>query len=163
MQERSWYVIQCKAKESFRAAENLENQGYRVFHPYIQVEKMRQGKIRLVDEPLFPYYLFIHLSDVADNWRPLRSTRGVLKLVSFGQTPVKVEDELISQLQERINPEPQDYLKAGDQVLIEEGPFKGLNAIFQSKKGEERVILLLNLLQKQQRLEVPVKSVKPLK
>jgi transcriptional antiterminator RfaH len=162
MTSRNWYVIQCKAKESFRAAENLENQGFEVFHPFIQVEKVRQGKLKLVDEPLFPYYLFIHLSEVADNWRPIRSTRGVLKLVSFGHQPVRVADELVEMLRERVAPQPEDYLKAGDRVLIEEGPFKGLNAIFQTKKGEERVILLLDLLQKQQRLEVPVKAIRPL-
>ncbi|MDR9467622.1 transcription/translation regulatory transformer protein RfaH [Marinospirillum sp.] len=162
MTSRNWYVIQCKAKESFRAAENLENQGFEVFHPFIQVEKVRQGKLKLIDEPLFPYYLFIHLSEVADNWRPIRSTRGVLKLVSFGHQPVRVADELVEMLRERVAPQPEDYLKAGDRVLIEEGPFKGLNAIFQTKKGEERVILLLDLLQKQQRLEVPVKAIRPL-
>jgi transcriptional antiterminator RfaH len=162
MTSRNWYVIQCKAKESFRAAENLENQGFEVFHPFIQVEKVRQGKLKLVDEPLFPYYLFIHLSEVADNWRPIRSTRGVLKLVSFGHQPVRVADELVEMLRERVAPQPEDYLKAGDRVLIEEGPFKGLNAIFQTKRGEERVILLLDLLQKQQRLEVPVKAIRPL-
>ena len=162
MTSRNWYVIQCKAKESFRAAENLENQGFEVFHPFIQVEKVRQGKLKLIDEPLFPYYLFIYLSEVADNWRPIRSTRGVLKLVSFGHQPVRVADELVEMLRERIAPQPEDYLKAGDRVLIEEGPFKGLNAIFQAKKGEERVVLLLELLQKQQRLEVPVKAIRPL-
>jgi len=162
MTSRNWYVIQCKAKESFRAAENLENQGFEVFHPFIQVEKVRQGKLKLIDEPLFPYYLFIYLSDVADNWRPIRSTRGVLKLLSFGHQPVRVADELVDMLRERIAPQPEDYLKAGDRVLIEEGPFKGLNAIFQTKKGEERVILLLELLHKQQPLEVPVKAIRPL-
>lgn len=162
MTSRNWYVIQCKAKESFRAAENLENQGFEVFHPFIQVEKVRQGKLKLIDEPLFPYYLFIYLSDVADNWRPIRSTRGVLKLLSFGHQPVRVADELVDMLRERIAPQPEDYLKAGDRVLIEEGPFRGLNAIFQTKKGEERVILLLELLHKQQPLEVPVKAIRPL-
>lgn len=162
MSGRNWYVIQCKARESFRAAENLENQGYTVYHPSLEVEKKRQGKLVRVLEPLFPYYLFIHLNDVTDNWRPLRSTRGVLKLVSFGQQPLQVSDELVAALKERLAPQPQDYLKPGDAVLIEEGPFQGLNAIFQKKKGEERVILLLELLHKQQRLEVPVSAIRPL-
>lgn len=161
MTQRSWYVIQCKAKESFRAAENLQNQGFEIFHPFIQVEKIRNKKLTLVDEPLFPYYLFIHLSDVSDNWRPIRSTRGVLKLVTFGMKPIEVQQDLIDQLRQRIQPEPQNYLKAGDQVLIDDGPFKGLKAIFASKKGEDRVILLLNLLQQQQRLEMPVTAVRP--
>lgn len=162
MAERSWYAIQCKAKESFRAAENLQNQGFEVFHPFIEVEKIRAGKLKLIEEPLFPYYLFIYLSDATDNWRPIRSTRGVLKMLAFGSTPVKIPESLIKQLKKRIQPTPEKVFKAGDQVLIEEGPFKGLQAIFATKKGDERVILLLNLLQKQQRIEMATRAVRPL-
>lgn len=161
MTQRSWYVVQCKAKESFRAAENLENQGYQVFHPCLEVERRRQGKLRLITEPLFPYYLFIYLSE-DDNWRPLRSTRGVLRLVSFGQQPVKMNTQLIEALQNRVARPPENYLEAGDPVLIEEGPFKGLSAIFQSKKGEDRALLLLELLQKQQTLDLPIAEIRPL-
>ncbi len=162
MLERSWYVIQCKAKESFRAAENLQNQGFEVFHPVIEVEKLRTGKIQCVLEPLFPYYLFIYLSDASDNWRPIRSTRGVLKMLAFGSTPVKISTSLIKHLKQRIQPAPENLFKAGDSVLIEEGPFKGLKAIFASKRGDERVVLLLNLLQQQQRIEVATRVVRPL-
>lgn len=162
MIDRRWYAVQCKAMESFRAAENLQNQGFDVFHPFIQVEKIRSGKLKLVDEPLFPYYLFIHLNDVTDNWRPIRSTRGVLKLVSFGCAPLQIPADLIEQLKGRVHPKPENLFKAGDQVLIDEGPFKGLKAIFATKKGDERVILLLNILQSQQRIEVATRSVRPL-
>lgn len=162
MTERSWYVIQCKAKESFRAAENLQNQGFEVFHPSIEVEKIRAGKLKLVEEPLFPYYLFIQLSDVADNWRPIRSTRGVLKLLAFGCSPVKIPTRLIAQLKQRIQPTPEKLFKVGDQVLIDEGPFKGLKAIFASQQGDERVILLLNLLQQQQRITLACHAIQQL-
>ncbi len=162
MSHRSWYVIQCKAKESFRAAENLQNQGFEVFHPYIEVERLRAGKIKLINEPLFPYYLFIYLSDVTDNWRPIRSTRGVLKMLSFGTTPLKVPDKLIEELKQRIQPLAENLFKAGDEVLIDEGPLKGLKAIFETKQGDERVILLLNLLQKQQRVKVATRAIRPL-
>ena len=162
MLERSWYIIQCKAKESFRAAENLQNQGFEVFHPYIEVERLRAGKIKLINEPLFPYYLFIYLSDVTDNWRPIRSTRGVLKMLSFGTPPLKVPDKLIEELKQRIQPLAENLFKAGDEVLIDEGPLKGLKAIFETKQGDERVILLLNLLQKQQRVKVATRAIRPL-
>ncbi len=162
MIEQSWYVVQCKAKESFRATENLRNQGFEVFHPFIAVEKQRAGKVIIVEEPLFPYYLFIHLSKVTDNWRPIRSTRGVLKLVAFGDMPVKIADNLVQQLKQRVQPAPQKLFKTGDQVLIEAGPFKGLSAIFASQNGDERVVLLLNLLQQQQRIEMASQAVRPL-
>lgn len=162
MEDRNWYAVQCKAKESFRAAENLQNQGFEIFHPNLAVERLRAGKIKLINEPLFPYYLFIYLNDSTDNWRPIRSTRGVLKMLSFGSTPLKVSTHLIEALKQGIQPFTETVFKAGDQVLIDEGPFKGLKAIFETKKGEERVILLLNLLQKQQRIEVATRVVRPL-
>ncbi|MGQ7247049.1 transcription/translation regulatory transformer protein RfaH [Halomonas sp. V046] len=160
-----WYVIQCKGGESFRAAEHLGNQGYDLFHPVLEVQKKRRGKLEWVQEPLFPYYLFLRLDQVESNWRPIRSTRGVLKIVTFGLAmPVPVSDELIELLRRHGTSEPdapgQLYFRAGESVEITEGPFKDLKAVFESHKGEERAIVLLNMLHRQQRLEMPVSRLK---
>ncbi|WP_282040752.1 transcription/translation regulatory transformer protein RfaH [Halomonas alimentaria] len=158
-----WYAIQCKGGESFRATENLVNQGFEVFHPVLEVQKKRRGKLTWVVEPLFPYYLFIRLDRLVSNWRPIRSTRGVLKLVSFGETPIAVDDALVETLREKGSERDQDanlYFHAGEPVQITEGPFKELQAVFESHKGEERAIVLLNLLHRQQRLEMPVANLR---
>lgn len=156
-----WYVIQCKGGESFRAAEHLANQAFEVFHPVLQVQKKRGRKLVWVDEPLFPYYVFIRLSTLASNWRPIRSTRGVLKLLTFGDSlPLPVSDELIAMLRDNASQDGEDavhvYFRAGEVVEIVDGPFKNLQAVFERHKGEERAIVLLDMLQKTQRLEVPV-------
>ncbi len=158
---RRWYVIQCKGGESFRAAEHLANQGYEIFHPVLRVQKKRRGKLEWVSEPLFPYYLFIRLDRLASNWRPIRSTRGVLKIVTFGlDLPVPVSDALVETLLTHGSGEEDAtanvYFRAGEAVEITGGPFKDLQAVFASHKGEERAIVLLNMLQKQQRLEMSV-------
>lgn len=154
----SWYVIQCKGSESFRAAEHLTNQGYEVFHPVLDVKRKRQGKLTTVTEPLFPYYLFICLDQVVSNWRPIRSTRGVLRLLTFGNNPISVPNALVETL--RAQPHRQEgshtYFCAGEKVTITEGPFKDLEAIFERSKGEERAIVLLNVLQRPQHLNVPM-------
>ncbi|SHF63042.1 transcriptional antiterminator RfaH [Modicisalibacter ilicicola DSM 19980] len=156
-----WYLIQCKGGESFRASEHLNNQDYEVFHPVLQVQKKRRGKLEWLDEPLFPYYLFIRLDRLASNWRPIRSTRGVLRLVGFGNEPLPVADELIdalrkSSLETASSRDGNVYFRAGEIVEITEGPFRALQAVFESQKGEERAIVLLNMLHNQQRLEMPV-------
>ena len=155
-----WYVIQCKGSESFRAAEHLVNQGYEVFHPVLDVKRKRQGKLTTITEPLFPYYLFIRLDQVISNWRPIRSTRGVLRLLTFGNTPIAVPDALVATL--RAQPHRQEgshsYFTAGEKVTITDGPFKDLEAIFTRCKGEERAIVLLNVLQRPQHVELPVES-----
>ncbi|MBA2778541.1 transcription/translation regulatory transformer protein RfaH [Billgrantia kenyensis] len=159
-----WYVVQCKGGESFRAAEHLANQGYELFHPVLQVQKKRNGKLVWLDEPLFPHYLFIRLDRVASNWRPIRSTRGVLRIVTFGNSPLPVDDALIALLREQ-GTEGQEkaanvYFRAGETVEITEGPFKDLQAVFASHKGDERAIVLLNLLNRQQQLEMPVANLR---
>lgn len=155
-----WYVIQCKGGESFRAAEHLANQGYEVFHPVLDVQRKRQGKPTTITEPLFPYYLFIRLDQTVSNWRPIRSTRGVLRLLTFGNTPIAVPNALIETL--LTQPHRQEgshrYFSAGEKVTITDGPFKDLEAVFKRCKGEERAIVLLNVLQRPQDIELAVNS-----
>ena len=50
-------------------------------------------------------------------------------------------------------------LNEGEKLLIKEGPFSGLEAVFESYDGNERVIILLNFLNKQQKLTLPIGSV----
>lgn len=159
-----WYVIQCKGGESFRAADNLANQDYEILHPVLEVQRKRRQKLVWVAEPLFPYYLFIRLDRLESNWRPIRSTRGVLKLVTFGNEPVAVDDALVETLRQHPSGDrraPSNvYFRAGDPVEITEGPFRDLQAVFASQKGEERAIVLLNMLHKQQRLEMPISQLR---
>lgn len=153
----AWYVIQCKAGESFRAAEHLSYQGYRVFHPVLERKRRRRGKLTPVCEPLFPFYLFIRLDQINSNWRPIRSTRGVLRIVSFGNIPAAVPNALVEQLEATPHDAdgPHSRFSAGDRVNIADGPFKGLDAVFQYAKGTERAVVLLNMLQQQRPVEVP--------
>ena len=46
------------------------------------------------------------------------------------------------------------YFRAGEQVEIIDGPLTSLSGVFESSKGDERVIVLLNLINQQQRIEL---------
>ncbi len=160
MTDRCWYLIQCKPRECFRAMEHLQNQAFEAFLPTLSREVLRRGKRETVLEPLFPHYLFVRLSDVADNWAPLRSTRGVARVVRFGDTPLSVPDNIVSALQEPVPTQPQALFEAGDKVQITEGALSGLEAIFAATDGDERVVLLIKLLHQQQTVRVPLSQVR---
>ncbi len=121
-----------------------------MYLPLIQVEKIRQGVRGLVEEALFPRYLFVQLDEAgSQSWAPIRSTVGVSQLVKFGHCFAEVSQDLVSWVQDqakvmKLAPE----LKQGDVVTITEGPFRGMDAIFKTYDGENRAILLLNLLTK---------------
>ncbi len=116
---------------------------------------------------MFPRYLFIHLSDKNDDWRPIRSTIGVANLVKFGQVAAKVPEQLISGLRSREDsagvfvlelPE----MEKGDQVRIAEGVFEGYEAIYQCKTSRDRVSLLIHSIEKNIKIELDQRVIEPL-
>lgn len=154
---RNWYLLQCKARQDERAQEHLSRQGYEFYRPLCLRERLVRGQRQVVEESLFPGYLFICLGD--DGWGPLRSTRGVLRVVSFGGRPLPVDERVIAQLQSA-SAVTQGCLNEGDRVRISEGPFAELEAIFLRMDGTERVVLLLDFLERSQPVRVPLKAVR---
>lgn len=157
-----WYVIQCRPREELRALENLERQGLCCYLPMLSVEKLRHGALVDVREPLFPGYLFISLDELTDNWHPIRSTRGVIQLVRFREYPEPVAHEMIESIRQRLASDAPriPYLKPGERVRITQGPFSDVEAIFVANDGEERVVLLMNVLNREQRLSFPAVTVR---
>jgi len=158
----TWYVLQHKPAQGDRALHNLQNQEVSCFYPKIEVEKIRSGKRQKRLEPLFPGYIFINLEQTDPVWSKLRSTLGVLRVVSFAGKPAPVDDAVIDQIKASMaRVAEQGGIKKGQKVELEEGPFKGINAIFQAYDGEERAIVLITFMQKQQTVKVPVSTLKP--
>ena len=160
----NWYLIHTKIRQERVALENLERQGFACFLPLIRAEKLRRGALQVVQEPLFPRYLFIRLGTglESQSWAPIRSTVGVSRLVTFGQTPAKIEDELIVQLQVKTaSAEVQlRHFEPGEQVVVTDGPFVGVEAIYQLADAEGRVMVLLNILSKQVKMAVQPTSIR---
>lgn len=165
-----WHVIHTKAKEEFRARENLQAQGFDVFLPTCQIQKKQKGKIHLVTEPLFPRYLFIRLSDVTSNWYPIRSTRGVSQLLRFGDStnPAEILETIVDSLKQRcIKEEPlHELFKPGEMIEINQGPFKGRIGFFEKLQtlhnGLSRAMLLVEVLGSVQKLQIQLSQLRKL-
>jgi len=157
----TWYALQHKPAQGDRALQHLQNQDIACFYPKITVEKIKAGKRTKKLEPLFPGYLFVNLDQTDPVWAKLRSTRGVLRIVSFANKPAAISDEVIQHIKDSLDSvAEQGGIKPGQSVQLNEGPFEGINAIFQAYDGEARAIVLINFMQKQQRVKVPVSAIK---
>jgi len=149
-----WYLVHTKPRQEKCALENLQRQGYQCYLPTLPSEKLRQGAVMVMEEPLFPRYLFIRLGqrDSDPSWAPIRSTKGVSRLVSFGVEPAKVSDSLVEALRAQeasVQAEPEQLFKPGERVRLTETPFAGIDGIYQMADGECRVMVLIELLSKQ--------------
>ena len=151
--QHAWYLVHTKARQEDTAITNLQRQNFRCYMPMLYVEKVRRGKPVVVAEPMFPSYVFVQLdtSGQGQSWSPIRSTLGVRELVKFGGHPPKVDAELIMALHEREQLQqsnPQALFAAGDKVVITDGPFAGIEAIYQTADAERRSMILLSMLNK---------------
>ncbi|SMC82308.1 transcription termination/antitermination NusG family protein [Polynucleobacter kasalickyi] len=167
----NWYVIHTKPRQEFRAQENLQNQGFEVYLPTISKEVIRSKSLEAKPEPLFARYLFIQLDQLHSNWFPIRSTRGVHQMLRFGMNtdPVKVPNELLELIKEQaksFGQTTQKIFESNEQVMIQEGPMKGLSGSFQEiqqqANGEMRAMVLIDLLGKLQKIQVPVATLSKL-
>ncbi|MGY2327016.1 transcription/translation regulatory transformer protein RfaH [Pseudomonas sp. SDT2931_S440] len=156
---KAWYLVQCKSRQDERAEEHLQRQGYTCFRSTYKRERLLKGQRRTTRESLFPGYLFIQMSQ-QDSWSSLRSTRGVSRVVAFGAHPLPISDTLVDELQERDHQAVVSaLLQPGESVRINEGPFAELEAVFLAMDGEERVVLLMNFLQREQRINLPLAEI----
>ena len=154
-----WYLVHTKPRQENCALDSLHRQGYQCYLPMMPCEKLSKGLLTVADKPLFPRYLFIRLGqgDSAQSWAPIRSTKGVSRLVSFGVEPTKVADSLVEALRAQevsVQAEPERLFKPGERVCLTEAPFAGIEGIYQMADGERRVMVLIELLSKQVRVRV---------
>lgn len=162
---KRWHAVHCKPREDHRAEAHLGNQGFEVFRPLCSVVRRPGGRRREVVESLFPRYLFIRLDGIAENWAPIRSTRGVNSLVKWGECVPVIPESVIEALQARADDNGIIQLtagrgyRAGDRVRLTDGPFAGLEGVFCAHRGEDRVVLLMQFMQGSQRVTVPAACV----
>ncbi|NDE05538.1 MAG: transcription/translation regulatory transformer protein RfaH [Flavobacteriia bacterium] len=163
----NWYLVFTKPRQECRAFENLQFQGFECYLPLLLLESTAAGAFTIQSKPLFPRYLFIRLGHELNSksWAPIRSTKGVSNLVSFGGQPAKVDDELVIMLKEyeaNLQNTPQKLFVRGERVRLVEGPFTGLEAIYQISDGERRVMVLIEMLSKPVKVYVAPTSLRKL-
>jgi len=150
-----WYAMRSKPKKEDFLARQLESYNVELYYPRIHAQPVNPRARKF--QPFLPGYLFVHVDLDVINTSTLRWMPGASDLVSFDGKPASVPDLLIAALKRQIdqhNASTGDLtkdLQSGDPVLIQDGPFKGYEALFDVHlSGGERVRVLLNLLQRRQ-------------
>lgn len=146
----NWYAIQTKSKQEDVVAYYLSQLHLEILNPKQKKKKLVWGTPKTVTEPLFPGYLFAKFNP-ARFLHTIQYTRGVRTVLHFGMTLLRVEDEIIQGIRERLNGddclEMYGSFNTGDSVMVAEGPFHGLRGIFKREmSGQKRVVVLLDIL-----------------
>jgi transcription antitermination factor NusG len=156
--KKEWFVLNTKPRKEFQVERLFKEGGIDFYCPrYIQETRER---------PFFSGYGFI-LFDYPSQYRLVRYTRGVKRVIGNQEGPIPIPEEIIQQIKKR---EINGYVelekygeipRIGDEIEIMEGPMKGLRGVFRKElTDKERVVILLNYVSYQGQLIIEKKKLK---
>ena len=149
--DTSWFAIHTKVRREKFAAANIAVLGIGVLLPLVKVEHLIRGHTQGAAKPLFPGYLFARFCPEI-SCESVKSSRGVLRVVSSGRFPIPVRDTVVQEIRDRIEEDGLIRLRPrnlgpGTRVLIQDGPFEGLmGRVERELDGGKRVAILLERL-----------------
>jgi len=148
-------VIQSKRHKERAVQANLAREGIATYLPLLR--QWPRPAVGSDVGPMFPGYVFCQ--PLPDQLGTVMGCSGVVRLVTFGDGPARVGQEVVAYLRSRAGADGViqiDPVVAGRAATITEGPLRGFAAVVEKRfSARQRVLVLLDLLQRQTRVELP--------
>jgi transcriptional antiterminator RfaH len=155
-----WYLVQTHPRQEDRAESNLKSFGIETLAPRFKDRRRNfyTGEVTLQAKHLFPSYIFANFV-ANDLYQKVRYTRGIRRLVTFGDSPTIVGEEIIAMIRCRVDEDGfariDENLKPGDKVVITDGPLRTFAGIFEREVNTaDRVRILLLAVSYQAHIEI---------
>jgi transcriptional antiterminator RfaH len=161
-----WACAQLQTNRERLALHCLGLAGFQTYMPRLRVRRLTPTRRVAETTPaLFPGYAFIWIEL---QWHEARWQPGVIRLVLDGEQPARVPEGVIDEIRSRERdglvelpkPPPVSRLKLGTRVRVQEGPMRGCIGILAALRPRERVMVLLQMLGGERRVELPQEAVR---
>lgn len=121
---KKWYAVYTKPRWEKKVHGILSNRGLEAYCPLNKVRKQWSDRVKLVEEPLFKSYVFVHVSE--EEQGRVRQVDGVLNFVYWQGKPAIVKNKEIDDIRRFLNEYEDVQLQALDlqpqsRVLIRSG------------------------------------------
>ena len=160
-----WYALFVKPQKERTVETILRQRQFETFSPSIVEHRPYSDRVKKVETPLFPSYVFCRFDAMADRLAVL-TVPGVSSIAGFGRQASPVEEEEVAALMRVTGSGAKvdrwEYVSQGDEVEIMTGSMAGVRGIFIEVKGSARVVLSVELLKRSIAVELDRSSVRPL-
>ncbi|MEQ1885618.1 MAG: transcription termination/antitermination NusG family protein [Bryobacteraceae bacterium] len=163
MQEQPWFVIKVHTRSEGLVVNHLRGKAYETFLPTFQEARQYSDRIKKIESPLFPGYVFCRLEP--NNRLPVLKTNGVEYILGANNVPEAVPVNEIHALQQLmvagVAARPHPYLRRGQRVKIGCGAFAGVEGLIVQERGIDRFVLSVTMLQRSVAVEMDRTWVRP--
>ncbi len=135
----------------------MTKNGISVYLPLQKKMSIWSDRIKEVEKPLFPGYLFVRFSE--NERYQILNTPGVVRFVSFGGKYATINTQQIDAIQKAISSNLEldivdVAIEPGEEVLITSGPFKDNYARLVRHHGKGKLLLTIDAIGKGILLEI---------
>lgn len=160
-----WRVFYTLPKAERKTAQFLLNEGFQVIVPTRLVQKQWSDRKKIVEEVLFPNYLFGFVNESERN--TLLRTNGIVRSLAERGKPVQLSQHemdqiLITQQDKQVILPPEKIITIpakGVTVEVVKGPLKGLRGMVADYQGKNSLVLFLPSIRQMVRVIVDIESV----
>jgi transcription antitermination factor NusG len=151
-----WFAVRVRPNYEKPVAAALRGKGFQEFLPLIRSRRQWSDRVKIMDLPLFPGYLFCRLN--LEERLPLLTTPGFLYLVGVGKNPEPVDEAEIAGiravLRSGLTVTPWPNLVVGQKVRLKHGPLRGLEGVLTRIANRHRIYVSVTLLKRSISVEV---------
>jgi transcription antitermination factor NusG len=161
--ELPWFAVHVRTRHETAIASFLEAKGYEQFVPLYKFKKRWSDRVKVLEAPLFPGYLFCRFDP---QFRlPILKTPGVIQIIGYNRIPTPIDETEISAIQTVIESgmptQPWPYLEVGQRVRIGSGSLRGLDGLVVKMKENHRLVVSVTLLRRSVAVEIDSSLVEP--
>jgi transcriptional antiterminator NusG len=146
-----WYVVHTCSRHEALVETGLARKGLEVFLPRVTVRSRRRDRLRMLEVPLFPGYLFVQ-TDLSDrDYYHIIKQEGVVRILGTRGYFTPVPEDTVVSLRTLVNSGqlllPWARIEPGRRVRVVDGPLAGATGvILRLKKGNKRLVVGVELL-----------------
>lgn len=151
-----WFALQVVPRHEKSVDDMLEYRGYNHFLPTYRIRRRWSDRVRLVEQPLFPGYVFCRSK--SNLMEVIRGSPGIIRIVAFGGRPHPVPDKEIEALQHIVQGKREysavPYWNVGQKVQVVSGPLAGICGAIMRFTNRDRLIISLDVIMKSVSVEI---------
>ena len=162
-----WFVIYTKPRHEKKVSEQLDRINICNFLPLVKKLRHWSDRVKYVDTPLFPSYLFVRLEDAQAYFNSMEMN-GVLSYVRSGKQIAAVSETVINNLKLLIYNSPDsievcsEHIYVGEMLIIREGVFTGFCCEVVKYNGKQKALVRIGLLKRNILMDIPGEYLMPM-
>jgi len=149
-----WYAVWTRNQYEPRVSEQLRRKHFDVFLPTVHVPSRRRDRRLVLDQPLFPGYVFLRFAPSRAGFVAVASTDGVVRVLGQGWDALQpVPDDQVEGVRRLVTQaegaRAVPWIRVGDRVRIVAGPLAGLEGLVRDRcRGRATFVVNVDLLQR---------------